>query len=41
MSIEEKGRSRGRPKTLDKEHVLEISMQAYWQEGIEDRKSVV
>jgi AcrR family transcriptional regulator len=35
MSIEEKKRSRGRPKTLDKEHVLEISMHAYWKEGIE------
>lgn len=27
-------RPRGRPKTLDKEHVLNVSMQAYWKEGI-------
>ena len=29
MAIEEKKRSRGRPKTLDKESILDISMKAY------------
>ncbi len=35
MSVEEKRRSRGRPKTLDRDHVLEVSMDAYWKEGVE------
>ncbi|WP_121628516.1 TetR/AcrR family transcriptional regulator [Poseidonibacter antarcticus] len=35
MSIEESKRSRGRPKTLNREHILDISMKAYWEEGIE------
>ena len=35
MKIEEKKRSRGRPKTLKKESVLNISMKAYWEEGFE------
>lgn len=35
MIVEEKKRSRGRPKTLDRKHVLDVSMQAYWEEGIE------
>lgn len=35
MKIEEKKRSRGRPKTLDKKYLLDISMKAYWEEGIE------
>ena len=33
--IKENKRSRGRPKTLNKEHILNLSMQAYWEEGIE------
>lgn len=35
MNIEEIKRSRGRPKTLDREHVLNVSMQVYWHEGLE------
>ncbi|WP_331774452.1 TetR/AcrR family transcriptional regulator [Sulfurospirillum sp. 1612] len=35
MIAEEKKRSRGRPKTLDRKQVLDVSMQAYWKEGIE------
>lgn len=35
MGIEETKRSRGRPKTLNKEYILNVSMQAYWEEGIE------
>lgn len=26
--------SKGRPKTLDREHVLDVAMDAYWKEGI-------
>jgi|SRR5450830_114308 len=26
--------SRGRPKTLDRDHVLDVAMDAYWKEGI-------
>lgn len=26
--------SRGRPKTLNREHVVDVAMQAYWKEGI-------
>ena len=33
--IEENKRSRGRPKTLNIEHILDVSMKAYWEEGIE------
>ena len=35
MILKEKKRSRGRPKTLNRENILNISMQAYWEEGIE------
>ena len=35
MAIEETKRSRGRPKTLNKEYILNASMKAYWEEGIE------
>ncbi len=35
MIIENNKRSRGRPKTLNKEYILDISMKAYWEEGIE------
>ena len=27
---------RGRPKTLNRNHILDVAMQAYWQEGIDD-----
>lgn len=27
--------SRGRPKTLNRDHVVDVAMQAYWKEGIE------
>lgn len=33
MNPEENTRSRGRPKTLDREHVLQTAMMSYWQEG--------
>ena len=36
MSIEEKKRTRGRPKTLNKDNILNIGMNAYWEEGIEN-----
>ena len=26
--------SRGRPKTLDRDHVLDVAMEAYWKEGV-------
>lgn len=26
--------SRGRPKTLNRDHILDVAMQAYWEEGI-------
>ncbi|WP_121626877.1 TetR/AcrR family transcriptional regulator [Poseidonibacter antarcticus] len=35
MRVEETKRSRGRPKTLNRDDVLDISMKAYWKEGIE------
>jgi AcrR family transcriptional regulator len=28
--------SRGRPKTLDRDHVVDVAMQAYWKESIDD-----
>lgn len=28
--------ARGRPKTLDRDHVVDVAMQAYWKEGIDD-----
>jgi len=27
--------ARGRPKTLDRDHVVDVAMQAYWKEGID------
>lgn len=33
MTDEEISRSRGRPKTLDREHVLQTAMMSYWQDG--------
>jgi len=27
---------RGRPKTLNRDHILDVAMQAYWKEGIDD-----
>lgn len=35
MDTKEITRKRGRPKTLDRDYVVDVSMQAYWQEGIE------
>ena len=35
MSNEKSKRTRGRPKTLDREYLLNISMDAYWKEGFE------
>ena len=26
--------SRGRPKTLDRDHILDVATQAYWKEGV-------
>ncbi|MEL7069579.1 MAG: TetR/AcrR family transcriptional regulator [Cyanobacteria bacterium J06581_3] len=28
--------SRGRPKTLNRDHVIDVAMHAYWKEGIDD-----
>lgn len=33
MNANGKKRTRGRPKTFDRNHVIDIAMQAYWQEG--------
>ncbi|RVT47094.1 TetR/AcrR family transcriptional regulator [Rheinheimera sediminis] len=34
MSLERIKAARGRPKTLDRDHVLEVAMDAYWKEDI-------
>jgi AcrR family transcriptional regulator len=33
MNVNTKNRTRGRPKTFERNHVIGIAMQAYWQEG--------
>lgn len=33
MSVSENKPSRGRPKTFDRAHVVNVAMQAYWQDG--------
>jgi AcrR family transcriptional regulator len=35
MSSEPVKRARGRPKTFDRDHALEVAMDGYWREGIE------
>ncbi|SCZ22275.1 MULTISPECIES: TetR/AcrR family transcriptional regulator [unclassified Pseudomonas] len=34
MSLNPTKPSRGRPKTLDRDHVLDVAMEAYWKEGV-------
>ena len=36
MNIQKEKKSRGRPKTLNRDHILQISMQTYWEKGIEN-----
>lgn len=33
MNARDQKRTRGRPKTFDRNHVISVAMQAYWQEG--------
>lgn len=33
MTIQTAAKKRGRPKTFDREHVLNVSMMAFWQDG--------
>ncbi|MGV0005293.1 MAG: TetR/AcrR family transcriptional regulator [Candidatus Porifericomitaceae bacterium WSBS_2022_MAG_OTU9] len=34
MNLNSAKASRGRPKTLNRDHILDVAMQAYWKEGI-------
>lgn len=36
MSLDSVRASRGRPKTLSRDHILNVAMQAYWEEGAGD-----
>ena len=33
MSSDKKKSGRGRPKTFDKAHVIDVAMRAYWEDG--------
>ena len=35
MKTENTQRGRGRPKTLDRDHILDVAMRCYWSEGVE------
>ncbi|EMC3732828.1 TetR/AcrR family transcriptional regulator [Vibrio cholerae] len=36
MSVERTKAVRGRPKTLDRDHVVDLALQAYWKAGVHD-----
>ncbi|MEL6887079.1 MAG: TetR/AcrR family transcriptional regulator [Pseudomonadota bacterium] len=36
MSPDDNKPTRGRPRTFDRSHVLDVAMQAYWQDGVAD-----